>query len=118
MKKNEMIKKSLKRGFLGMGILMTTLWVFQNPAQAKMMRGEVVAVKDDGSSISFKRSNPSNPSVAEQFDIAVPPNTKFGRILSLKELAAGDEVMVDAKKKRENGIWEASFVRILNAKIY
>ena len=97
---------------------MTALAVFQNPAQAKMIRGEVVAVKEDGSSFSFKRSNPSNPSVAEQFDIAVLPNTKFEKISSLKELAAGDEVVVDAAKKRESGIWEANSVRILKVKLY
>ncbi len=98
---------------MGLGVLMTALAVFQNPAQAKMIRGEVVAVKEDGNSFSFKHSNSSNPFVAEQFDIAVLPDTKFEKISSLKDLRPGDEVMVDAVKKRESRIWEANFIKIL-----
>ena len=118
MKKNGMIKRGFRRSFLGISILMTVLVIFQSPTEAKMIRGEVVAVKDDGSSFSFKRSSSSNPSVAEKFDISVRPNTKFEKISSLKELAAGDEVVVDAAKKRENGIWEANSIRILKVQLY
>ena len=94
MKKYE-IKKILKRSFLG-AVIFLTAWAFsQNPVQAKMMRGEVVVVKDDGSAFSLKRFNPSKSSdVIEQFDVAVLPNTKFEKISSLKELAPGDEVVV------------------------
>ena len=118
MKKNETFRKNLKKDLMGIAILITALAVFQNPVQAKMIHGEVVAVKDDGSSFSFKRSDPSNPSVAEQLDITVLPNTKFEKISSLKELAPGDEVVVDAAKKRESGIWEASFIKISKVQLY
>lgn len=101
-----------------MGILLAVLMFFQNQAQAKMLRGEVVAVKDNGSSFSFKRFNASTPAVIERFDIIVLPNTKFEKISSLKELAPGDEVVVDAAKKKETGIWEASSIRIIKVQLY
>lgn len=108
----------MKRKFTGVGFLMLALSVFQNPAQATMFRGEVEAVREDGSSFSFKRSNPLNLSVAERFDIAVLPDTKFEKISSLKELRPGDEVAVDATQKRENGTWEAASVRIFKVRLY
>ncbi|MBN1688541.1 MAG: hypothetical protein JW893_05535 [Candidatus Omnitrophica bacterium] len=117
MKKDEMIEKNLKRSLIGMTILMTALAVFQNPVQAEMIRGEVVAVKDDGSSFGFKRAVPSELSIPEQFDIAVLANTKFEKISSLKELRAGDEVVVDVAQ-RKNGTWEADSVRIFKVRLY
>ncbi len=123
MKNNGIIKKCLKVGFstkvfMAAGILMAGLVVFQNPAEAKMLRGEVVAVKQDGSSFSFKRFKPSQPAATEEFEIMMLPNTKFEKISSLKELAAGDEVVVDAAKKKETGIWEANSIRILKVQLY
>ncbi len=118
MRTNRMTQKSLKKGLLGLGILIAALAVFQNPAQAKMMRGGVVAVKDGGSSFSFKRSNPSNPSDAKQFDIVMLPSTKLEKFNSLKELRAGDEIVVDAAKKKESGIWEANSIRMLKVQLY
>jgi hypothetical protein len=100
------------------GMIMLCLTISQNPVQAKMIRGEVTAVNDNGQSFSFKRTKPSNPAVIERFDIDVLPATKFERINSLKELAAGDEVVVDASKRKEDGIWEARGVRILKVQLH
>ncbi len=112
------MKKSLKKNFMGIGILMIALVIFQNPAQAKMIRGEVVAIKEDGSSFSLKRPNPSKPAITEQFMVSVLPNTKFEKLSSLKELALGDEVAVDAEKKKQSKIWEATSVRVLKVALH
>lgn len=113
-----MIKKSLKRSFWGFCILIASFAIFESPAQAEVFRGEVVAVKDNGSSLSFKRSDPSNPSLKEQFDIVMRPDTKFKNVSSLKELAPGDSVVVDAVQKPESKIWEARSVRIYKLRLY
>jgi hypothetical protein len=113
-----MIRKGFEAGPVGLGMLFVLLIIFQSPLQAKLLRGEVTSVKDDGSSFSFKRTKPLNPLVSEQFTVSVTPKTKFEKISSLKELAAGDEVVVDAAKKSESKIWEASSVRILKVQLY
>ena len=118
MKKNGMIKGSFVRDLVIAGILMTLMAVFQGQAHAKMIRGEVVAVKEDDSSFSFKYSAPSDAAAAEPFDIVVLTNTKFEKISSLAELRAGDEVAVDAAKIRESGIWEANSVRIVKVRLF
>ena len=110
--------KNLKKKLICLVILIAAFASFENLAEAKMMRGEVVAIKDDGSSFSFKRTKPSDPSVTEHFDIKVLSNTKFEKISSLKELAAGDVVVVDAAKKKDSGIWEANSVRILKVELH
>lgn len=101
-----------------MVVLMTAVAVFQSPAQAKTIRGGVVAVKDDGSSFSFKYSDRLDPSVPGQFDIRVLPNTKFEKISSLEELRPGDEVVVDVAQNKKSGTWEAGSVRISKVRLY
>ena len=118
MKNEWKIKKYLKRSLFGMGILITVLVFSQDPAHAKVIRGEVVSVSGDSSSLTVKRSNPTKPSITEQFDIVMMPSTKFEKISSLKELAPGDEVVVDATKKKESGSWEAHSVRIFKVQLY
>ncbi len=112
-----MIQRLLKRSVMGMGVVITALAVSPNLVHAEVINGEVIAVKDDGSSFSFKRSNPPQPFVTDEFDIVVLPDTQFEKISSLKELAVGDEVVVDAAK-RKSGTWEADSVRILKVRLY
>lgn len=115
-----MIKKNLQRRITaGIALLAASLAISPSLGQAKMMRGEVIAVKENNGSFSFKNANPSKPPLAqEQFDIVVLPNARFEKIGSLKELRAGDEVVVDAEKNKESGIWEASAVRISKVRLY
>ena len=118
MKKNGSMKKCLNGGILGFGILGVALAGLQDPASAEIMRGTVIAVKDDDRSFTFKRADPSNPSITEPFEIVVLPDTKFEKIGSLNELAPGDEVAVDLVQKKESKIWEAHSVRIFKMRLY
>lgn len=118
METNGRMKKHLKSGLFGLGIMMAVLSLFQDPVYAKMIRGEVVAVKDDGSSFSVKRFDPSHPSTREQYDILMRADTKFEKISGLKELALGDEVAVDIVPKKAGKLWEANSVRIFKVRLY
>lgn len=102
----------------GLVVALVVLASFPYPAQAKMIRGEVVSIRDDGSSFTIKGNDHSKPSFEESFDIRMAETTKFEKISSLKELAAGDEVAVDAAQNNEDGFWEARSVRIVKVKLY
>jgi hypothetical protein len=118
MRKDKIIKKNLMRSLVAGGMILAAVVFSQNPAQAKMMRGEVAAVKDDGSSFTFRYADPSKPSVIKRFEIVMLPNTRYENMSSLKELATGDDVAVDAEQKNKSGIWEARAVRILKLQIH
>jgi len=118
MKKLIRTEQGLSLFFFGAGILAVFLAAGPQAAFASIIHGEVVEVKDDGNSFVFKRFNPSNPELSEQFDIAVQADTKMENVSSLNELAIGDEIVAEAEKRKESRIWDASALKVLKVKLY
>ena len=105
----------MKKSFFREAILLVIgLMIFQLSARAEMIKGEVRSISNDAQSFALKRPG----LIGRELTISLRPGTAFEGISSLKELAVGDEVEVDAAKKDKAGDWEANSIRISKVKIY
>lgn len=116
MKKNW--KKSHHHPGLSLAFLIAALILFPSFGKAETLQGEVLALDEDGRSFLFKSTDDSGPGADEPIDIEVLRETEFLKISSLNDLAAGDEVRVEAKRNSENGMWEAGSVEILKVQLF
>lgn len=116
------MKKNSRRGRLyhssGLLVLTAALMLFPASGKAETLRGEVLTLNENGRSFRFRAADPSGSGVSEAFDIRVLQETRFIKINSLNDLAAGDEVRVEAEKNSESGMWEAGSVEILKVQLY
>ena len=113
------IKLYQKKVFgLGISILMISLVAYLYSASTETIQGEVTAIKPDASSFSLKRLNPSVPFLNREISISLKESTRFEGLSSVKELAVGDEVIVDVNKNQGAGTWEANSIKISKLKIH
>ena len=92
-------------------LIVVGLAIFPISANAEILKGEVRSISNNAQSFVLKR-----PGLFGKSTISLQPGTAFDGISSLKELAVGDEVEVDAAKKGK--AWEANLIRISKVKIY
>lgn len=100
-------------------ILLAAFMFFQSSmGYAEIIQGEVISVKPNENTFRVKHPKPLEPSVIEEINIIINPDTKFQGLSAVNELAAGDEVMVDAVQIEGTKRWEANAVQISKVKIH
>ena len=95
-------------------LIVASLFLLQTPSYAAWMSGVVKTVEDRV--VTIERANAEiQEAYPKELRIKILDNAKLKNIASLNDLKAGNEVKLDARANKEQGVWDANYIELIDA---
>jgi hypothetical protein len=95
-------------------LLVASLFLLQTPSYAAWMSGVVKTVEDR--IVTVERANSElQEAYPKELRVKILDNAKLKNIASLNDLQAGNEVKLDARANKEQGVWDANYIELIDS---
>jgi hypothetical protein len=95
-------------------LVVASIFLLQTPSYAAWMSGVVKAVEDRV--VTIERANAElQEAYPKELRVKILDNAKLKNISSLEDLKSGNEVKVDARANKEQGVWDANYIELVDS---
>jgi len=95
-------------------LVVVSIFLLQGTSHAAWMSGVVKGVQDRV--VTIERANAElQEAYPKEIQIKILDNAKLKNIAALSDLQNGNEVKVDARANKEQGIWDANYIELIDS---